>query len=292
MNVSVLIITYNQSAYIEQAIESVLMQKASDAYEFILLDDNSTDDTFEKAYGLLKGRPFCSLIKNDQNLGITRNYQKGFSLCTGKYVFVLEGDDYWTDSLKMDKQINFLDNHPFHSMCFHPFIVQKGVTGVVDQNLVDKYSTKSDTFGINEILLNEGLIANFSVCCYRNKWLKRLPEALFDKLSYDWIINIFMGHFGLLGRINEAMSVYRHSDSSAWSKNSLYGNISKALDLLPVYNELLEGKYAQLFEQKSVMLKRQLSEIEKGNPKGNSIVFSRMKKYIKLLIPPIFILRK
>ena len=262
MNASVLIITYNQSAYIEQAIESVLMQKTREGYELILLDDNSTDDTFEKASGLLKGKTFCSLVKNDQNLGITRNYQKGFSLCTGNYVFVLEGDDYWTDSLKMDKQINFLDNHPFHSMCFHPFVVQKGKTGAVDQNFVDKSSTNSDTFGINEILLNEGLIANFSVCCYRNECLKRLPEALFDKLSYDWIINMFMGHFGLMGRINEVMSVYRHSDSSAWSKNSLYGNISKALELLPVYNELFEGKYEQLFEKKGKMLKKQLLEID------------------------------
>ncbi len=292
MNCSVLIITYNQSGYIEQAIESVLMQKAQEAYEIILLDDKSTDDTFEKASALLKGKPYHSLIKNDQNLGITRNYQKGFSLCTGNYVFVLEGDDYWTDSFKMEKQVSFLASHPFHTMCFHPFVVQKGKTGVVDEYFTELSPNNSDTFGINDILLNEGLIANFSVCCYRNEWLKKLPSALFDKLSFDWIINMYMGHFGLLGRINEVMSVYRHSESSVWSRNSLYENISTALDLIPIYNELLDGKYAQLFKRKEIMLKKQLQEIDVNIPKNSQFIFSRMKKYIKLLIPPIFIFRK
>ncbi len=83
MNSSVLIVIYNQSEYIGQAIENVLMQKKCEGFEIILLDDSSTDDTFEGTSELLSGKEFSNLINNSQNLGITRNYNKGFSLYTG-----------------------------------------------------------------------------------------------------------------------------------------------------------------------------------------------------------------
>ncbi|MBC7629031.1 glycosyltransferase [Ferruginibacter sp.] len=277
MKISVLLITYNHSNYINEAIDSIFMQENCFSTEIVCLDDSSTDSTFEILSKRLKDVQNCILVKNDLNIGITRNYQKGFSLCTGKYLFVLEGDDYWTDSKKISKQINFMESHPFHSMCFHPYTIQYGSSRVCKNGLVNVSNRLPDTFSINDLLLNEGLIGNFSVCCYRKKWLDSLPTDLYNYLSYDWIINMFMGHFGLLGRINEVMSVYRYADNAVWSTKPLQERLSEALGLIPIYNSLLEYKYNSLFMQKEVMLRNQISKC------------SRKKHYLKEWMPPILI---
>ena len=277
MKVSILIVTYNHEKYIANAIDGILMQLNSLETEILLLDDASTDSTMEVAANKLSRTTNVTLIKNEKNLGITRNYQKGFSLCKGEYVFILEGDDYWLDAEKISKQIHFMESHPFHSMCFHPYTIQYGSSSVYKNVLLNVSNRLPDTFSINDLLLNEGLIGNFSVCCYRKKWLDSLPQDLFNHLSYDWIINMFMGHFGLLGRINEVMSVYRYADDAVWSTKPLQERLNEALSLIPIYNSLLEFRYNTLFMQKEGMLRNQIKSA------------SRKKYFSKEWVPPILI---
>ncbi len=269
MSCSVLLITYNHALYIEQAIDSILTQKLSCECEIILLDDHSTDNTFEIASRKLAGIKNCQLIKNEKNLGITRNYQKGFSLCKGEFVFVLEGDDYWTDFQKMDKQIKFLETHPQHSMCFHSFVIQKGTTKVFEPYSHGSYDI-SDTYSISDLLLDSRLIGNFSICCYRKKMLDQLPNNLFNHVAYDWVINMFMGHFGLLGRIDEVMSVYRHSKDATWSNKSMKKQLSNILNLIPVYDSLLEYKYSILFQQLTKKIQDDLNSVNGKSGNKNS----------------------
>jgi hypothetical protein len=74
---------------------------------------------------------------------------------------------------------------------------------------------------------------------------------------------MFMGHFGLMGRINEVMSVYRYADDAVWSTKPLQQRLTEALELIPTYNALLEYKYNELFAQKEAMLRNQI-DISKG----------------------------
>lgn len=288
MKVSILIITYNHEKYIGKAIDSILMQQCSFRTEIILLDDASTDNTLEIATAKLGSTTNISLIKNIENIGITKNYQKGFSLCKGEFVFVLEGDDYWIDTGKLEKQVNFLESHPSHSMCFHPFIVQEGTSSIFNKSFWQNSASSADSFSIRDLLFNEGLIANFSVCCYRKIFLDALPADLFNHLSYDWIINMYMGHFGLLGRINEEMSVYRHTEEATWSNKPVTELLTKTYELIPVYDKLLDYKYSNLFEQKRRMLREQLT------PAENRSTFKQwvppiLLKFFKLLVPPVII---
>ena len=109
MKISILLITYNHSKYISEAVDSLLMQQTIFSKEIVVLDDASVDNTFEIAVDKLSHIQNCRFVKNETNLGITRNYQKGFSLCKGEFVFVLEGDDYWVDADKLSNELRIID---------------------------------------------------------------------------------------------------------------------------------------------------------------------------------------
>jgi len=108
--VDIVMVAYNQEKYIGKAIESVIMQETDYSYKLIIGDDCSTDATYEicNEYAL-KYPEKVVLLKNSINLGLLKNYLRCFQECTGTYVAILEGDDYWTDPLKIQKQVELLD---------------------------------------------------------------------------------------------------------------------------------------------------------------------------------------
>src|SRR6266576_553941 len=106
MKVSALIVTYNQEKFIEQAIRSALMQQVNFPYEIVIGEDCSTDNTRAVVERLASENPGkIRAILRDKNLGM------------------LEGDDYWTDPLKLQKQADFLDAHPECCLCFHNVVI-------------------------------------------------------------------------------------------------------------------------------------------------------------------------
>lgn len=289
MRVSILLITYNHQQYIPDAIKSILMQKNNFEIEIILLDDASTDQTFAIAAEALKDIKNVTLISNETNLGITKNYQKGFSLCTGKYVFVLEGDDYWIDAYKVQRQVDFLDEHPFCAMCFHPFLTQKNES-VIFHTFKSGYTNPSDLFAINDLILNEGLVANFSVCCYRKSVLDQLPQSIYGLVTYDWMINISVAQFGFLGRINTIMSVYRLSETGVWSNKTLNNKFKETIKLIPQYDKALDYKYSEFFNTKIQLLTDQISKINHSNTiSWRSFIPPVLIYIVKLICPPILL---
>src|ERR1700741_4673788 len=118
--VSVCLITYNHAPYLRQAIESVLAQKTSFSTEFIIADDFSTDgarDIIKEYVSKDPGR--IHAILRDRNIGAGPNFIEMLQAAKGKYIAYLEGDDYWTDPNKLQKQIDFLEQHPDFALCFH-----------------------------------------------------------------------------------------------------------------------------------------------------------------------------
>lgn len=107
--ISVNLITYNRANYLKLAIESVLTQSFSD-WELIIVDDCSTDDTFEIVSEYLKKDARIKYFKNNINLGIGKTRNLALQLSTGKYIAVLDSDDFWADNDKLSKQFNLLDS--------------------------------------------------------------------------------------------------------------------------------------------------------------------------------------
>ena len=118
--VSVCLVTYNHEKFIKQAIESVFMQKTDFDYEVVIGEDYSTDNTRKILSQYQMRYPHrIKAIFNNKNVGPVENFIRTLSTCKGKYIAYLEGDDYWTDAYKLQKQVDFLDKHPDYSLCFH-----------------------------------------------------------------------------------------------------------------------------------------------------------------------------
>lgn len=118
--VSVIVLTYNHEKYIRQALDSILMQEVDFRYEILVGDDASVDHTPEILKEYQKKHPdIFHLYLRTQNLGATRNSYELLTSCRGVFIAACEGDDYWTDSLKLKKQVEFLRDHPEFIGCSH-----------------------------------------------------------------------------------------------------------------------------------------------------------------------------
>jgi RimJ/RimL family protein N-acetyltransferase/glycosyltransferase involved in cell wall biosynthesis len=115
--VSIFMLAYNHEPYIEESVESILCQKCDFDFEIVIGEDCSTDRTREKIEafaGLYPGK--FRLLLHDRNIGPHANQLAVFKACDGDYVAFCEGDDYWTDSLKLQKQVDYLVNNPEPAM--------------------------------------------------------------------------------------------------------------------------------------------------------------------------------
>lgn len=118
--VSVCMITYNQERFVVAAVESVLSQDVDFEYELVISDDASTDQTSEILKKYAAQHP--DIIRLDcrlQNIGAAANFFDTLNRCTGKYVAILEGDDYWTDDSKLKRQVEFMERNTSISIIHH-----------------------------------------------------------------------------------------------------------------------------------------------------------------------------
>ena len=115
---SIAVITYNHEKYISQAIESVLAQKTDFDYELVIGEDHSQDKTYEICQQYKKKYPNIKLTHSKKNIGATPNFVRTLQACKSKYIAILEGDDYWTDPYKLQKQVDFLEKKPDYHLCF------------------------------------------------------------------------------------------------------------------------------------------------------------------------------
>ena len=114
---SVCLITYNHVHFIRQAIEGVLMQQVAFDWELIIADDCSTDGTKGVILQYQEKFPdFITLLSQEKNVGAAKNWLDLVALAKGKYIAYLDGDDYWTDPLKLHKQLSFLESNPSYSI--------------------------------------------------------------------------------------------------------------------------------------------------------------------------------
>lgn len=117
--VSIFMITYNHENYISPAIEGVLMQKTPFPFELVIGEDCSTDNT--RSICIEYQKRFPDIIKlrlPDKNQGIIKNYIETMRACRGKYIAICEGDDYWIDPYKLQKQVDYLESRSEYGLCF------------------------------------------------------------------------------------------------------------------------------------------------------------------------------
>lgn len=248
IKLSILLVTYNHEKYIKTAIESILMQKLNYAYEIVVADDCSSDNTLkiiEEYKSIYKDK--FRILENEKNLGITKNYKRGFKACRGEYIAILEGDDYWVNNRKLQKQIEFLSKHKECSYVFNRFQVYDMSTN--KKNSQPWFSWRSSEITNVEELIKSNFIGNFSTCMYRNELIKKIDPSLYEMVVYDWMVNIVLGQDGLIGYLPRVMSVYRLNPSGTWSQKSHIDKIENTIENIIIYDNFLNLKYTKEFTE-------------------------------------------
>ncbi len=253
MKVSVKIITYNHEKFIAQAIDSILMQKVNFDYEIVIGEDCSTDNTRDIVIDYQKRYPDkIRLLLPEKNLGARKNSNQTLRACQGEYVAWLEGDDYWTSPHKLQKQVDFLDNHLECAMCFHATTIVYEDGGREPRNYRPPNLKKF--FTLEDVLINN-FIATGSVM-FRGGLVVELPEE-FSKLKMgDWPRHVLTAQYGKIGYIDEIMGVYRYHKGGVWTRGggwSIDDYIrmkTASLEFYEVINKYLGYKYNDILSRK------------------------------------------
>jgi glycosyltransferase involved in cell wall biosynthesis len=235
--VSIVCITYNHEEYIRSALESFVTQEADFPFEAIVADDRSTDGTAKIIQEYADKYPdIIKPILRTKNIGAIENFLSAIRKATGKYVAICDGDDYWTDTLKLKKQVEFLNSNPDYAICFHP-------VRVVFEKNEQKESAWPDITNTSKITVNELLRENFiptNAVMYRRQNYEKIPG---DIMPLDWYLHAFHAQYGKIGFINKTMSTYRRHEGSIWwdshaNKDKLW--LTQGLAHFRLYTELLK----------------------------------------------------
>lgn len=210
MLVSVAMISYHHEKYIRKAIESVLQQEKDFAIEIVIGDDCSKDATQNIIREYVKQYPkIISPILRNVNVGASENLYDVIRQCRGKYIAILEGDDYWTDLNKLKKQVEFLENNPEYSACY-------GKVSIVDENnkivrqIANDIGTQNGTYSWEDFvslkLPGQTGTAVFRNTFNENEWLV-LTKA--DELIADRTLALLLRNCGEIQIFNDVLSAYR-----------------------------------------------------------------------------------
>lgn len=213
--ISVLVIAYNHEPYIETALNSILAQKVDAALEILVADDCSTDKTVEVVKRIRERSPFpITLLTSEKNIGHTRNYERAWKLAQGDFIAHCDGDDFWIDPLKLQKQLTFLKDNPTFSFCSHKIKVQIGNEYLED--LIPR--TSKEVF--NTLDLIDACPSHNSSLFFRRNLFKELPPFFFEITGHDWCISILNSLHGPFKIFPEPMAVWRMRTDGLWGGES------------------------------------------------------------------------
>lgn len=288
IKLSVLVTTYNHEKYLEEALQSVFYQKTDVDFEVIVSDDFSTDSTRKIIEGFIKASPrHMRLLSSEKNCGITKNLQKGLSECQGEYIAILEGDDYWISPHKLQKQVDFLEQHPQCSFCFNGLLILNRFGVYQNQNTIYLHEGQQPLFSTRD-LIKRNFIGNFSTCMYRHAAIQKLNPRIFETYTVDWMFNLASSQYGLIGCVPLQMTAYRIQGQGSWSSLTITKQIEEQLESLAEYDQLLEGKYSQDFNRLKRFLSKKLLFYRFASRFCSDQTVSRAKTLVKCLFPARF----
>lgn len=218
---SITVPTYGQERYISQALDSILMQKTQYSFEVLVGEDASPDNTRKILKDYEKKYPgFFTMIYRDENMKGKNSYDL-MCRARGKYLITLEGDDFWTDENKLEKQISFLESHPEYMAVAHNCVV-------VDENSNPNgeryHECKSEEYTL-EHFFYDIMPGQLATVMQRNY----MRDDLFDTsilnkglVPGDRLIYFALVCNGKVHCIQETMSAYRHITTHGTSFSASY----------------------------------------------------------------------
>ena len=244
--VDVAIVTYNHAAFVRQTIDSVLGQKTSFPFRILVGDDCSQDGTqdilreYEQRY---PGR--FLLMLDDIHHGLDDNNRVGVRLlraCSAKYIALLDGDDYWIDTNKLQLQVDFLEQHPECSICTtNAKIYYQSDPAATRLYHVDE----PKTYYLTEDLMNGNLFLTSSALI-KGSVIQNLPPWFIEMPVGDYPIYIYGSTLGNIAYLHEVTAVYRVHANGAWQSYSNIQAVAKSISVVNSIRPHLEPKYGRM----------------------------------------------
>lgn len=252
--INVVTLTYNQSRYIRQCIESVLAQRTSFPFTYIIADDGSDDGTAEIVREYAQKYPDRIVPVFEEHVSSRHTVRKMFEACRGKYVTLCEGDDYYTDPGRLHYMAEFLEARQECAACFHPVRVK--VEGQPDQESLYPdlgrftHLRGRDLFSLED-LLRANMVQTNGVM-YRWRFRDGLPDWFRENVvPGDWYWHLLHAELGPFAWLNRPMSVYRRHAAGMWWNADydkaihLERNARRELDFYREINAHFKGRYLE-----------------------------------------------
>lgn len=272
MMLSVCCITYNHKQFIAEAIDGFLMQKTNFLFEIVIGDDCSTDGASEIINTYKEKYPDkIKLIRGDKNVGAHKNMRNIVKACSGKYIALCDGDDYWTDPNKLQKQVDFLEQNCQYIMCCH-------YTRVIDTNYKTLYVEPNPVPLVHtyyDLLIGKQTETKTATVVYRN--IQKVNQ-IFDEPWYadffavDKLLKIFATYkTGLkIYVMPEVMSCYRNHVGGIWSmikaearKEMVISDFNQIIKHFS-YNQLQKKKLLLLYLKRDILFELRRFKIRKA----------------------------
>lgn len=215
--VSACLITYNQENFIRECLEGAISQIVNFDYEIVIGNDCSSDNTEKICLEYSTKYPnLIKYTKRSNNLGMIGNWIETISECSGNYIALCEGDDYWTDPYKLQKQVDFLEANPDYVLSFHKVKILKPNGELVDDFLTKvpkKYQTLIDLASFGNYIHTPSVV-------FKNV-IKEFPEEFISSPIGDFFIYLLLAEHGKLHYSEENMAVYRYGVGVHSTKSKL-----------------------------------------------------------------------
>lgn len=263
--VSICCPTYNHEEYITKALDGFLMQKVNFPVEIIVHDDASSDRTSNIIREYEKEHSNIIAIIQPENLmskGLNPTIDYCLLKAKGKYVALCEGDDYWVDPLKLQKQVDFLEANDDYNICFHEVkVFSQNRNEFIENTITRKVKGTTDILD-----LSKGNFIHTPSVVFRNNF--DIPKWFFKSPIGDWTLYMIIIKDKKIKKIDDVMSVYRMHGESIWSnKTQEKRNELTKIGLELVYNNLkIKNKEAKNIIKRRIgvrefLLKRVLKKI-------------------------------
>lgn len=251
--VSICCITYNHKNYISQALDSFIKQKTSFDFEIVVHDDCSTDGTIEILKEYQKKYPSkIKIIIPEKNL-YSQNIKIEpiiFNQCVGKYIALCDGDDYWCDEQKLQKQFNYMEENINTSLLFHDAKLYMENTQKFKKR---KTNIKSSRFiNMSELILGTGIGGSFPTCSmfFKKADVEVLPDFFIKSEVGDMPLGLYLGLKGNVFYMSDIMGVYRCNVPGSWtirikkrSDDEVIKSQNNFDDMMRAFNKYSNYKY-------------------------------------------------
>lgn len=306
MLVSINCMAYNHEKVIRDALEGFLLQETSFEFEILIGEDCSTDQTRTIIQEYVEKYPDnIKLITSENNVGWKKNSERLLKHSSGKYIALCEGDDYWTDPGKLQKQVEYMENHPECSLCFHRARIEDE-NGRATGEEIRPYNENNNS-PIEDIILGGGGFCPTASLLFPKALIENPPDFIQEAHVGDYPLQMWLASQGEVYYFDEVMSVYRTGVTGSWTNQLHSGDhvIEKKIkakradiDLLIEFDDYTNKQFSTVVnhavstrEFEILILQNNIKEIRKEKYQQHYHHLNHVEKakiYMRAYIPKLY----